>query len=445
MALAIRLQPKHQPQKLSDSSAASKPGGSCSGRGGGAGSLVPGHGRSQLRARLQLRSSSSIKPLALFSAGWQALPYLYSPTGSGEERNEIHYASVDGKVDKILLKGLYYVPEYASGWLLVGRSGALVAQRFDPARGELEGETIQVADNLQLDDNTAGAVFSVSQSGELIYLSGSQRGTMYHVWLDASGKPLARVSEPGVYGAIRISPDGTKFAGQIYGGTGPGINVAVWDLVGGTRAQIASGHYADTPVWSPDGSTLYYGYSPDENPAQIYARPVDGSREQRVVIGTHGEAFPSDVSADGRWLLYEETIPEARQFSTLKALPLGGSAQPTVVVDRIDGLSAAEFMPSNRGWVAYQSSDSGRAEVYLTRFPNASAKYQVSPAGGTEPVWSKDGKRLYYLDANQKLSVVEIKIENNAVQTGARKTYSKPACRQPMTKLATTSPWTAAF
>ena len=296
----------------------------------------------------------------------------------------------------------------------------MVAQRFDPARGELDGEAIQIADNLQLDDNTASSVFSVSQSGVLIYQAGGWKGTMYHMWTDASGKQLAQVSEAGVYGAVRISPDGTKFAGQVYG-QNAGINIAIWDMVGGTRAQVASGRYTDTPVWSPDGSTVYYAYSPDDKAAQIYAKPVDGSREQRAVIATKGEAFPNDVSADGRWLLYQETIRGAPQFSTLGALPLTGG-EPITVVDRIDGLSSAEFMPGNGGWVAYESSDSGREEIYLTQFPNAGAKYQVSLAGGTQPVWSKDGKRLYYLDAERKLTVVDIKIEKNAVQAGARKT-----------------------
>ena len=98
--------------------------------------------------------------------------YLHSPTGSGSDLNEIRFASIDGRINKTLLKGRYYVPEYASGWLLVGRSGTLVAQRLDPAKGELSGEAVQVADNLQVDDNTGSSVFSVSQNGVLVYLRG---------------------------------------------------------------------------------------------------------------------------------------------------------------------------------------------------------------------------------------------------------------------------------
>jgi len=143
---------------------------------------------------------------------------------------------------------------------------------------------------------------------------------MHHVWLDATGKKLAQASEPGVYGATRVSPDGTKFASQVYDQSGV-ISISIWDLTGGTRARVSSGRLTDTPVWSPDGGTLYYAYTPNENPAQIYVSPVDGSRPQRVVIATQGEAFPTDVSSDGKWLLYQETkfnrhrsFPRSRHF-----------------------------------------------------------------------------------------------------------------------------------
>ena len=347
--------------------------------------------------------------------------YLHSPAGSSSDYNEIRFASIDGKINKTLLKGRYYIAEYASGWLLVGRSGTLVAQRLDPASGQLSGETVQVADNLQVDDNTASSMFSVSQNGLLVYLRGSGKGSMYHVWVDATGKQLAQASEPGVYGATRISPDGTKFAGQVYDPSG-GLSITMWDLTGGTRARISSGRLADTPVWSADGGTLYYTYSPNENSGQIYESPVDGSRAQQVVLATQGEVFPTDVSSDGKWLLYQETIQRTPQFSALKALPLSGEQQPVVVLDRIDAMSNAVLMPGGNGWLAYQSSESGQAEIYLTRFPNAGAKYQVSLAGGVQPVWSKDGKRLHYVDAGQSLIAADIRTEKDSVQVGARRT-----------------------
>jgi eukaryotic-like serine/threonine-protein kinase len=165
--------------------------------------------------------------------------YLHSPIGAGDDRNEIRFASIDGKTDKLLLKGRYYVPEYASGWLLVGRNRTLVAQRLDPATGELSGDAVQITDKLQIDDNMGSSVFSVSQNGALTYLQGTSRGGMHHVWVDRSGKELAQLSDFGVYGATRISPDGTKVVSQVFEQAGE-VHIRMWDLVGGTQTHISS-------------------------------------------------------------------------------------------------------------------------------------------------------------------------------------------------------------
>ena len=215
------------------------------------------------------------------------------------------------------------------------------------------------------------------------------------------------------------TPDGTKFVSQVIEQSGE-INLSIWDLTGGTRSRIASGRLTDTPVWSPDGSTLYYAYSPNATPVQIYARPVNGSHPQRLIVAsTKADIFPTDVSSDGKWLLYQEIQPTP-QLSTLKALSLIGEGQPTVVLDRIDALSSAVLMPGNNNWLAYESSESGQAEIYLTHFPNTGAKYQVSLAGGIQPVWGKDGKRLYYIDISQKLIAADIRTESDSVQVSAR-------------------------
>src|SRR5262249_29955624 len=130
--------------------------------------------------------------------------YLHSPLGAGYDGNEVRFASIDGTTNKLLLKGRYYIPQYASGWLLVGRSGTLVAQRLDPVSGKLSGDVVQIADKLQVDDNVGSSLFSVSQNGILVYVQEAGPGGGRHVWVDANGKQLAQVSEFGVYGATRL-------------------------------------------------------------------------------------------------------------------------------------------------------------------------------------------------------------------------------------------------
>ena len=355
--------------------------------------------------------------------------YMHSLLGAGDDRNEIRFASLDGATNKLLLKGRYYIPQYASGWLLVGRSGALVAQRFNPDSGKLSGDAVQIADKLQVDDNVGSSVFSVSQNGILVYLQGTSSGGGRHALVDSTGKQLAQISEPGVYGATRLSLDGTKFASQVFEKAGE-MSIWMWDFAHGTRARVSSGgRNVDTPVWSPDGHTIYYAYSPNEGHLQIYQRPVDGSRAQQLLIATQADSLVADISSDGKWLLYQE-MHDTPYFSTLKAFPLAAGTEPKLLLERIDYASNAGLMPVSNKWLAYQSSESGRPEIYLTRFPNPGTKYPVSLAGGIQPVWSKDGKRLYYLDPGLKLAVVDIRTDAESVQISTPKTLFQTSVTQ---------------
>jgi serine/threonine-protein kinase len=152
-----------------------------------------------------------------------------------------------------------------------------------------------------------------------------------------------------------------------------------------------------------------------------------------VVVAAPTDVSVADASGDGKWLLYEESMRDNPQYSTLKALPLAAEAKAFVVLERIDSSSNARLMPGLNDWVAFQASDSGRSEVYVTRFPNAGAKYQVSFAGGTQPVWSRDGKRLYYLDVGQRLTAVDIKTDKDSIEFGTPKTLFQTSVRTSIT------------
>jgi len=356
--------------------------------------------------------------------------YNHTPTGDAEERNEIHFASLDGQEDRILLKGRYYTAQYASGWLLADRSGSLLAWRFDPSSGKISDDSVQVVDKIASDDITAAAVFSVSSQGMLLYQQGTGETGDRHVLLDATGKQLTQVSEPGVYGSTRLSPDGSRFATPMLSQDGD-QEIWMWDLNGGTHARLSTaGGATDMPVWSPDGRTLYFGGSDQLGHRQeVRQVPADGSEPERTLIKAAMDVNPADCTRDGKWLLYEETRSDAPQTAMLKAFPLEGGPQPFTVLDSVSRVSNARLKPGSNDWLAYQSNASGRAEVYLTRFPHPGAKYQVSQTGAWQPTWSKDGKKLFYLDATQKLTSVGVQTANDAVQIGVPKTMFQTGVR----------------
>jgi eukaryotic-like serine/threonine-protein kinase len=357
------------------------------------------------------------------------LLYLHARNGDASEQNEIRFASLDGGVDKLVVKGKYYSFQFASGWLLADRGGALEALKFDPSNGKVSGDALQLVDRIASDDITALAVFSVSSHGVLLYQPGSTGTGDRHVWVDATGRQLTQISEPSIYGPTRLSPDEARIATPVLESNGDN-KLWVWNLSGGARARVSTGaSYADVPVWSADGRTLYFGYAEVDGHEEVRTVPADGSGSEQTFIRTENDTFPVDTTSDGKWLLYEESKKESPLDSVIKAFPLVKGAEPFTVLEPVRSVSNARLKPGGNDWLAYQSDQSGHSEIYLSRFPHPGAKYQVTQTGGTQPVWSKDGKKLYYLDIYQKMTVVDIQTANDSVAIGAPKTLFQTTVR----------------
>ena len=346
--------------------------------------------------------------------------FLNSPYGNAGDQNEVRLSSLDGDT-KLLLRGKFYGAQYASGRLLAVRDGSLLAWKFDPSNGKISGDPVTVVDKVASDEITALSVVSFSAQGTLLYQLGTGPNGDRHLWMDAAGKVLSQLSEPTVYGPIRISPDGSRIATPVMSqfGNSP---LWIWDLAGGTRSIVsAATEYVDASVWSADGRTLYFDFFKTVFHNELHAVTVDGSQPERVLIKSDRDVMPEDVTGDGKWLLYEEAKAGDLANAELKAFPLTPGLEPFSVLEPVDDLGNARLKPGSNDWLAYQSSESGQSQVYLTRFPHPGAKYQVSRDGGTQPVWSKDGKTLYYLDSYRKLTAVEIQTQGQAVQIGAAK------------------------
>ncbi len=349
--------------------------------------------------------------------------YLHTPIGAATDQNEIRFGSVDGSAPKTVLRGRFYNVQYASGWLLADLAGSLKAWKFDPDSGTITGDGVNLANGVTSDDISAAAAFSVSPAGLLLYQPTSSVATGdRHVWVDATGKQLAQISDPGLYSSVRLSPNGSRLATPVSNEAGM-TRLWVWDVVRGARAAVspeAPGFDEWTsPIWSPDGRSLYFSNLVND----IEEVPADGSAPPKVLLKGADDSEPADITADGKSLLYLEWTPAGSGSSgrgssaaTLKIFPLQGGVQPATLLENVDPASNARLKPGTNDWLAFQASDSGRSEVYLTRFPHPAAKYQVSQNGGTQPVWSKDGKTLYYLSASQQLVSVSVQAGGDSVQ-----------------------------
>jgi Tol biopolymer transport system component len=307
---------------------------------------------------------------------------------------------------------------YASGHLLFMRDQTLIAQPFNPTRLELTGDPAPVAEHLAINGGTSRPPFSVSENGELVYQSGETGGGWNLLWLSRDGKQTGSIAEAGRYFYPALSPDGTRFAADLFGTQGTG-DIWVFDLKRGTSTRLTFGPALQSnPVWTPDGKTVFY-YSTAKGPPHIYAKAADGSGSERVVLESNNEVeLPMSFSPDGRYLVYERRdLNDNHNSFDLWVLPLFGDGKPFPIVQTSFDDMYGAVSPDGK-WMAYQNNETGRMEVYITAFPGGGAKWQVSTNGGVQPKWRRDGKELFFLDSADNLMAVDVDTSSKAVRLG---------------------------
>ncbi len=148
-----------------------------------------------------------------------------------------------------------------------------------------------------------------------------------------------------------------------------------------------------SPVFTPDGQRLFFSQY-IEGPWNVFEMPTHGAGEPKLFLRSPSNAAPTDVSPDGRYLMYREFNPGTR--GDLKFVSLTGERNPQTFIASVDDESNADFSPDGH-WVAYSSDESGHLEIYVASFPAPTRRFRVSAEGGSQPRWSRDGKELYYV------------------------------------------------
>jgi Tol biopolymer transport system component/tRNA A-37 threonylcarbamoyl transferase component Bud32 len=323
--------------------------------------------------------------------------------------NAIRVGSLDGRLDKAVVRILSNAA-YASGRLLYVREGTLVAQRFDLSRLEVQGDPIPAAQKVGLSNWQSFAFFSASDDGVLVtapvFLPSSRL-----LWFDRGGKEVGSIGEEAApFGSPRLSPDGRKLAVDVFDPVHDAADIWTYDIASGAGTKFVSGTQAheNSPVWSPDGSRILFTSDRKAKGVRfnLWIKPLEGGKEEP--FGNAGEnRIPEDWSQDGRVVSFQAipiTGPRNNQLWTLDT-GAGNRASPFAVEALSQGDS--RFSPDGR-WIAYDSDESGRAEVYVRPFPSGSGTWQVSTAGGVLPRWRRDGKELFYLSLDFKLMAVPV-------------------------------------
>jgi Tol biopolymer transport system component len=335
--------------------------------------------------------------------------FLYSALDFADlqsEANAIYEGALGSKEQRRLVasnSNAVYVPP---GYLVFFRSGTLMAQRFDADRLQLSGEAFAVTDDAEYLSTVARALFSVSESGTLVYQTGSSATFSQLQWFDRNGKRLATVGAPASYANPRISPDGKKVAFDIDDPQSFSTDVWVVDLGRGVPSRFTFDPAQDeAPIWSPDGSRILW-MSDRGGHNSFYEKTATGSGSEDVIFGSVVESIPTDWSRDGRLLLYTQSRPDG--IRQMWILPMTGESKPHPFVHGQSAEVEGQFSPDGH-WVAYSSNESGQLQVYVAPVPGPGGKYQISKDGGQQPRWRRDGKELFFLSRDRKLMAVPVK------------------------------------
>jgi Tol biopolymer transport system component len=223
------------------------------------------------------------------------------------------------------------------------------------------------------------------------------------VWVDRAGTVEATPLPERNYENAAIAPDGTRAIVQIGEGT---TSLWIYDFGRNALTPLAGGGLSSqAPLWTADGARVFYRGT-RKGFRNVFWRLVDGSGdEERLTTKPDVSQTPTSVSANGQWLLFNENGPQEHGGGVgIWVMRLDGDRTPRRLFAAPAGESDGQFSPDGK-WIAYQAAVSTRQEIYVAPFPGPGPRRQVSTDGGTEPLWSRDGRELFFQSGTRLMSV----------------------------------------
>jgi serine/threonine protein kinase len=336
---------------------------------------------------------------------------------------EIVVQALDTGTRQLLMTGGTDARYLPTGHLVYALRGTLFAVPFDLKRMKLTAGPVPLVDDVaqatasSVSTETGAAHFSLSTDGVLAYVPASALPSAQSlrnlVWVDRQGREEPVRVPPRLYAYPRLSPDGSRIAVEV---RGPGINIWIMDLTRGTFSPLglttSGADFKRVPVWMPDSRRVVFNSNnTGGGSGNLFLQAVDGTgTPERLTEGPNGR-FPTGVSPDGLHLIFSANEVSGRDVAMVA---LDGSRRVQTLVHTPADDRNAVVSPDGR-WLAYDSNFSGQFQVYVRPFPNVDAgQWVVSTAGGAWPLWSKNGRELFYVTASGD-ALMSVPVEPGAI------------------------------
>src|SRR5262249_16444061 len=341
----------------------------------------------------------------------QVLPGAQSVLFTAHTGFDMDNAGIDvlsfgtGKRKRLITNGYFgrYLP---AGYLVYVHQNTLFGVRFDLQRLEIAGSPVPLLEELGSNSTFGSGQYGFSNTGTLVYEPGAGISIPL-VWMDQNGKTDPLISAPGFFLTPRFSPDGSRLA-TIGFSAAPG-DIWIYDIQRKTPQRLT---FSDTsgflfPVWAPDGRHVIYGSQ--GSTYAIWWRRADGGGEPQKLIEDKSTIRPYSISPDGRRLAYHALGPNTAL--DLYTMPLDltdpdhpKAGKPEVFLSTPAMERYPAFSPDAR-WIAYNSTESGTDEIYVRPFPGPGGHWQISTGGGQFPMWSRNGRELFFENTSSQIMV----------------------------------------
>ena len=321
------------------------------------------------------------------------------------ETSGIYLSSLNGKQRKVLVLCRSSFAYDVDHLFYADEDRRLVSVPFNPAKGAVSGSPSALADLVGYQPATYWTSLTASENGTLVYNTSTGATLSELTWMDRRGKKLGHVGKPRVACNPSLSPDGSRVAVDISDLAENNVDVWLESTNGTQNTRFTFSPEEDVVgVWSRDGSTLAYRENQPGHSALITKRASGLEREQIIFeVSASDDIVPNSWSLDGRQILATHSSPSGTH---LLLVPLDKSDPTSFAVSKGNEMNA-QISPDGK-WTAYASDESGTWQIYVTTFPAAVGKFQVSRGGGTEPRWNRNGKEIFYLSPKGVLTSVSV-------------------------------------